>query len=277
MDGRLETATEARLPGGFERDGAWQRRVWLRAWSARDELDVFGDRSLRPAARATALLAGCVYLDDGRTHAGVDFVRDLTVGDREALLLQLRGLTLGQGLPCVLDCPSCGETMELTLRTQDLLVAASSAEGPWHTAAAPSGSVVTYRLPTGRDQEAVSARAATDPAGAAHELARRCARDGRVDDDAYDTVAARMSELDPQAEILIDVACPACNRSCQILFDTLSYIDGELGRARSRLRDEIHLLAFHYHWSEAEIVAMPRRSRVEYVENLVRALERAAS
>jgi hypothetical protein len=275
MSGRLGSATEARLPGGFERDGTWERRVWLRPWTARDELELFGE-PLRPAARTTALLGRCVYLDPGAAPAGPDFVRDLTIGDREALLLQLRGLTLGERLPCVLACPACGETMELTLRMRDLLVAPSTADGPWHTDPARSGAV-TFRLPTGRDQEEVAGQAENDPVGAARKLAGRCVRNGRLDDDAYDVVAARMAELDPQAEILIDVACPDCGRACQILFDTLSYLDGELRRARSRLRDEIHLLAFHYHWSESEILAMPRRARVEYVEHLLRTLDWSAA
>ncbi|AQA21988.1 hypothetical protein BTZ20_0501 [Rhodococcus sp. MTM3W5.2] len=41
------------------------------------------------------------------------------------------------------------------------------------------------------------------------------------------------------------------------------------------LRREIHYLAYHYHWSEREIMEMPRHRRQRYVTQLADEIERS--
>jgi hypothetical protein len=42
-------------------------------------------------------------------------------------------------------------------------------------------------------------------------------------------------------------------------------------RSASELYDEVHALAWHYHWSEAEILALPRVRRQSYMSRVDRA------
>jgi hypothetical protein len=42
-------------------------------------------------------------------------------------------------------------------------------------------------------------------------------------------------------------------------------------RSTSELYDEVHTLAWHYHWSEAEILALPRVRRQLYLSRVDRA------
>src|SRR5262245_14333832 len=100
---------EATLPHGIFRGGERRCDALLRAATGADEamlVESFADAST--AVRASALLGSCV-MQLGGEDADLADVRALAVGDREALLLQLRAATFGERVPCVLDCPECGE------------------------------------------------------------------------------------------------------------------------------------------------------------------------
>src|SRR5262245_27045023 len=104
MDG-IEPIT---LPGGFEHDGQWQRTVWLRPLTGRDEACAAEPPGPGgQAAAMTALLAQTMSVTEAGGPAGAAVARALTVGDREAALLHLRRITLGDRLSCVLTCPAC--------------------------------------------------------------------------------------------------------------------------------------------------------------------------
>jgi hypothetical protein len=278
MAERIEVA----LPGGYERDGAWQRAVWLRPWCGRDEawMAEEGGDGRSAAALSTALLARCLALDGGATPATPEFARALTVGDREALLLHLRRLTLGERLACVLHCPACGERLDLELRASDLLLPAYGREGREVEATVEAGAEVfhvRFRLPTGADQEAGGPLVAGDPERAERLVLERCvlevlAGDGRRIDELPRAVGRRlagvMAELDPQAELRLEADCPGCGAAFATLFDAGRYLQEEVARVGERLFHEVHTLASHYHWSEAEILAMTVRQRRRYLDLL---------
>src|SRR5687767_12541857 len=120
----IETA-EVTLPGGIALDGGWSRTARLRPLRGWDEEFLAeAGHSLLPAERTTALLARCLDAIGPVAPVTAATVRALTVGDREALLLHLRRLMLGERIACVLTCPmpGCGEALDLDLRVGDLLV-----------------------------------------------------------------------------------------------------------------------------------------------------------
>ena len=82
----------------------------------------------------------------------------LTVGQREALLLQLRSLTFGDRMSCVLRCPraECGERMDLDLRASELILDSPQKAAGIHEVAVDDW-LVKFRVPDGADQEAVAA------------------------------------------------------------------------------------------------------------------------
>jgi hypothetical protein len=278
-------AVEVTLPCGFAREGAWQRTVWLRPWTGRDELFLHEEaRGLPPAARATALLGRCVWLDGGERPAGPAFARALAAGDREALLLHLRRVTLGDALACVLSCPRCGDKLDLELSASALLLPPYPDAAEEHAARMGEGDAaleVRFRLPNGGDLEHAAARAVVDPEAAARELLARCVRSvadaaGRDVEGMPSAVAAelpgRMAALDPQAELLLDAECPHCGTAFQALLDAGEYVLQEAARACAQLFRQVHLLAFYYHWSEAEILSMAGSRRRRYLGLLADAL-----
>jgi hypothetical protein len=259
---RPDPVPEATLPHGVLRDREWRRDAVLRRPTGADEAALAG-RAASPAAGVSALLARCVETLGGEP-AGEDVVRGLTVGDREALLLQLRGATFGDRLACVVVCRTCEERMDVELSLAELLVAPYDHVAQTHEVQGEDGARVRFRLPTGADQEA--AAGAPDAEAGAALLLERCVMGAEVADPA--SVEAAMARLDPQSEVRLAADCPACGAPVDALLDAgalmLDELDGDDGLLR-----EVHALARHYHWSEGEILALevPRRRR--YLELLV--------
>ncbi len=77
-----------------------------------------------------------------------------------------------------------------------------------------------------------------------------------------------MQSLAPDVELTMEAECPECQRNFTIPFDLQEFFFGELSTSRELLRWEIHYLAYHYHWSEQDILAMSRDKRREYIEIL---------
>jgi hypothetical protein len=279
------------IPGGVWRHDslatdAPARELGLRPVDGEDETFLLDsmDRAA-PGTRATALLARCLTDSDAQQT-----VRSLTVGDREALLLHLRRLTLGETVDCAMDCPapSCGERLQLALRTSDLLVAPYADVRREYELSIDAGGAhyaVLFRLPNAGDLDWMASVAAADPAQAAQALFERCVtrtlRDGvdvpahALDPAVRDAVAAAMAEHDPQAEIELDLACPACGAAFAIVFDTAMFFLQELDQRALQLTREVHALASTYHWSEHDILRMPRRRRSVYLDLIADAAARA--
>lgn len=277
---------EVELPGGIRLEGSWRRDAVLRPLAGRDEAFLLQEgRALTPAARTTAVLARCLSRIGSVSRVTPDISRSLIIGDREALLLHLRRLTLGEKISCLLKCPACAEKLDLDLEVSELLLPPYGPATDAHEMSVPTddGSYrVRFRLPNGADQEQAAAVVAAAPESAAELVLGRCVQDivdERTGEPAQpipaavaDAVIKKMAELDPQAEILLDLVCPACGGSFGTSFDIGDYFYREFcGRERD-LHREIHLLAFHYHWSEREILRLTRRKRLIYLDLLSSAL-----
>jgi hypothetical protein len=267
----VSAACAITLPHGL-RDGPRRRsEAELRLPTGADEAYLHSAALRSRAEQVTGLLGRCVVrVEDVEGDDTV--VRRLTVGDREALLLGLRGLVFGDDLACVVDCPACGERMDLDLQVSDLLVTPYD-EAPeertigFEHEGRPLKAVV--RLPTGADQEAAARRADVE-AGVA-ELVSRCvvSVDEPVSPHALaDAVSGPLAAFDPQAEITIDTVCPACDEPVIALVDAAAVLLAELTVGDDRLIREIDAIARVYHWSEEEILGLDVRRRRRYLELL---------
>jgi hypothetical protein len=274
------------LPNGYWEGGALWREAHLRELTGNDHLFLMEEcHELLPAQWTTELLARCV-ISLGSKEATRDSVRSLTAGDREALLLHLRRLTLGDRLACVISCPECHEKLDLEIDVANILQPADSAPLQEHelTIRHESGesTIVRFRLPQGIDQETVAPLALTDVEAAADLLLRRCIVSvnnngevtGELPASVQECVATRMAELDGQAEINVLANCEGCGGSFSLVFDTATFLFQELEAEFQRLYREIHLLAFHYHWSPTDILKLSRRERRRFLELLDRELSK---
>src|SRR5262249_46988490 len=170
-------ASVVTLPIGLWADGVRHRRVVLRPLTGADEEFLLERVSLDSLAkRATALLARCVQRLGPWEPVLEEVVRQLPVGDREALLLHLRRLTYGDSLAPVLHCPhqECGERLDLALCVSDLLMEAVGELPEYTERSFDGGYSARFRLPRGADQEEVAELALRDPAAAGQRLLERC-------------------------------------------------------------------------------------------------------
>jgi hypothetical protein len=262
----VPNTVEVTLPTGLWVEGRRRQDAALRPPTGDDETFMLEEaEALSPARRTTALLTRCLVRLGPFEPPDAEHVRSLTVGDREALLLHLHRLAYGERLECVFTCPepACGELLDLELQVGDLVLPSYERARPEHEAGG-----LRFRVPTGGDLEVAAERAGESLDAAEQVLVERCALAGRPGE-ALDGLA----DLDPQADIRLEMTCPTCEHVFSVAFDAGDFLARELARDARALLREIHLLALHYHWPESELRAMPPRRRRRYLAVLAEGTE----
>jgi hypothetical protein len=282
------------LPNGFAFEGKWYWDAQLRTLNGDDEAAIRGfSPGLLPVERITMLLGRSLVKLGPKTKIDVNAIRALSVGDRDALLLHLRRLTYGDKIHSVLACPQagCGEKMDLELTVGDILVPANQhAKEVYEMELNEQDSAykIEFRLPTGADQEAVARMGISNPDSASMRLLQLCIRKMKKDGHKIESennlpvtvaeaISKRISELDPQAVILLKMPCPACKQEFVADFDIGDFFFRELTVHSQQVFREVHLLAWHYHWNERDILHMTRSRRQLYLNQLADALNSGKS
>lgn len=193
-----------------------------------------------------------------------------TVGRRDAHVLDLRRHTIGDRIEAYAECPSCRNGLEFEMSCAVLLTSAVTTDAAW-TRVEHDGRSWELRGPNSRDL--ALAIAAADPDQARRIILSRCVRGVPGDDErpAWTeanevALAGRLGELDPLAEVLIELRCEACGAQWQALFDTVTFFWHELQAKSRRLLQEVDLLARTYGWTEGEVLRMSEQRRGLYVE-----------
>jgi hypothetical protein len=223
-----------------------------------------------PADRALALLGAVA---EGEEH---DALGALTIGARDARLLELRARTFGRLLQAQTHCPACTEQLEFSLPVAELLAPRSGEPGGaagWHTLEAGAWRM-RFRLPLALDLAQLGAEAAAGDLRRA--LLERCVDEvahaaapatiGELPADVISALASRMEELDPCADIVLALQCARCGNAWRAPFDIVAYLWAEFGAHARRLLREVDALARAYGWREADILAMSSRRRRAYLE-----------
>jgi hypothetical protein len=83
-------------------------------------------------------------------------------------------------------------------------------------------------------------------------------------------IEARMAELAPGLDIELDAACPECGADFAGRLDLVPRLLGELCGSARLLEQEVHVIAWNYHWSEHGILGLARQKRRRYVELIER-------
>jgi hypothetical protein len=221
--------------------------VWLRG------------RDRHPVDRALVLLAAA---EPGQSAAEL---ASLSVGERDERLIALWEEQFGPLVPSLADCPRCQERVEFTLAIADLRVVSPETEPVLDLDYGERR--LRFRLPTSYDLAAIAR--CDDPDQARALLARRCLLDDDADALPEEIVAALADALaarDPQAEVLLDLACPGCGHAWQVIFDIVAFLWTEVAAEARRVLHAVDALARAYGWSEAEILALSPARRQLYLE-----------
>jgi len=240
----------------------------MSAPSAASLLDFWeAGQGLPPARRALLALSLGVA---GATPLALE---NLAVGERDRQLLRLRELLFGERMASYIACPECRERLEIDLSTEGLRVAsAPETEAP--IAVTHGQREVRFRLPNCGDVNAITT--IRDRTRAREVLAERCclfpaeAEAGPLPAEVVDAFESLAAEADPQADTRIQVSCPACGRTSEVLFDAGEYLWTEISAWARRTLREIHVLASAYGWREQDVLDLSPSRRRQYL-NLVMA------
>lgn len=203
----------------------------------------------------------------------------LPLGERDALLLELRAATLGCRMEGFAVCPACGAQLEFAVDAREL---AEGLKTPAAPAAKRKGMAVR---PANTLDLLASSAAASEEDARAILLARtacatakmteavKTAEDARRWLEAQprriaERLAKQFEQANAAAEIRLHLACAACGGSAALDLDVARYVLREIGAAARRLMAEIHELARAYGWSEATLAGMNGARRAAYLEML---------
>lgn len=285
----MDTHNAISLSGGYSLDGENHRTAEIHPVTGAEETFIheFGD-SLYPVELATALLTRCTSRIGPVRSVHEDIIRDLIIGDRERLLLNLRLLTLGDRIECNLECPSpdCGKKMDLELSIGNLLpppVPVETRNIERDIQVKGLNFTVIFRLPTVRDLEFSVLRDSSGPVSSSEHFFRNCIQELHADskasismDELDSTIRTAlrselvviMKELDPMSEITLRITCPNCGHEFSSTLDPTSIFTSEIRNRARMFYKEVHTLAFHYHWSESDIISMTSKKRRLYLDLL---------
>lgn len=216
-----------------------------------------------PTRRALTLLAATY------PGFGEDELFNLSIGERDGLLMDLREALFGSSMTCLAQCTQCAEQLEMAIDLADIRIKPTAKPVVPLTLELPDYRL-DFRLPTSQDLLLIESQ--TDLAAARQLLLERCLlmiqRDDQMQalndlpDEILNQVEAAMSDADSQADVQLALTCPACRNHWLSAFDIASFLWCEINAWAGRIINEVHLLAKAYGWRESDILALtPTRRR----------------
>jgi len=239
--------------------------------STQQVLDVWDQASGKKSEAQTQLLLSLI-----ESGTPAEPLSNLTIGERNHRLLELRQQLFGSKLEAYVECPKCDQALDLVFST-DQFGFDRARDLPAEQVIESGAITASVRLPNGHDLIAL-ANIETAEEGRAL-LFSRCLSDLRkdghaakiteLDEDDLSALETLIAELDPRMELLFDLNCPACANQWQAPLEVDVYLWHEFDTHARELLENIHLLARAYGWSESEILAMSEKRRRYYVERLL--------
>ena len=222
---------------------------------------------------------GLTLLSLAMPEASISQLANLTIGERDAALLDLRASLYGPQIESIAGCPQCSTQLQISFSTGDIRLEASSSPSPLTTHI--EGRSVTIRPLTSADLLAVgfessahlrrqallnrSVTVITDDSS--EKTPAQLANWGET---AQKAIAHLLATIDPQADIRIALDCSSCHHKWSSRFDIASHLWAEVDVFAQRLMAEVHALAFAYGWTERDILSMTPWRRQLYMGMLRR-------
>lgn len=207
----------------------------------------------------------------------IKVVAQLSIGERDAKLLQLREWLFGTRLINMTHCSKCAERVEWDMNTSDLYLQmpqVSSQSDVFYLEIQPFN--IRFRLPNSEDMIRATGNRAyqSNP----RQLLLECILEVKTNQGIFnaeelpgevlETLTQQIEKESPQANITILLNCPACTHEWESVFDIVSYLWTEIDNWAKHLLQEIYILARAFGWSERDIVNMSARRRQLYLEML---------
>ncbi len=199
----------------------------------------------------------------------------LSIGQRDTRLLKLRNSLFGSSLHNTIECPDCNSKMEWDMNLQDLIILA--ADNPEISAEHVLKVIdlqVRFRLPNSRDISMILSENGKELKS--YSLLEKCIMDIKqvkrekkiksIPENVIDALGDKIPELDPAAEIRMNITCPSCGYKWEAIFDIMSYLWSEIDNWAQKTLQEVYILASAFGWSEKDILNMDAGRRQVYIE-----------
>lgn len=194
--------------------------------------------------------------------------RALPIAELDVLLLELRRRLIGDVVSAEARCSAteCAARVDISFSIAGYLAhhaptptseVISTDEPGWYRMADED---LAFRIPQVADHLAIAGSA--DPE---HALVARCIR-GTPTSEQRARIEAAMEAMAPSLYADLAGVCPECGVAVAATFDPLRYILRELRDQSATIYDDVSVIAHHFHWSEAEILALPKPRRMRYAE-----------
>jgi hypothetical protein len=254
---------------GPRRDGGGADRATVRRLVDRTAIAVLNaweaGAAEHPPDRAPSLLHSLGVA----TEASVE---QMTVGQCDCRLFELRRRLFGDPLELVATCPACATEVELMLSLADIQPPAVAQPAPPITLVHDDYELVC-RIPVNADLRAL---AALGDSGQVGDLVERCLLQARTLDGSpvgvgelpeavMNAAVQAMAAGDPGAQTELGIRCP-CGSEWVEELDVREILWTDLSDWVGRTLTEVHQLALSYGWSETEILAMGSWRRRWYLE-----------
>jgi hypothetical protein len=255
------------LPGGLV-EGEKRQRQYL-FWPVSGALELALAETAETAAsipEAVTRILALALQELGGQPVDEERAASLCVADRQFLMRRLEQHLGFSGGWFHADCTACGARFDFHLNYAELPVQEAGADYPWATVD-HQGRTLRFRLPTGRDQERLT-RIPDERACSWLLRQLACAPEplGEVDASLVDSVETALEAVAPAVVVQVQACCPECGANTAVDLDPYRVVR----RQSEDLLHQVHRIALHYHWSEAEILGLPHSRRQRYLEMIDR-------
>jgi hypothetical protein len=214
--------------------------------------------------------------------SSVQVMAKLSLGERDSRLMALREKLFGTQLHNLSNCPFCNQQVEWISGLSDIGFQHQQQTVIHQKSAIQSFEYkhddfeIEYRLPTSEDiyLDNHYSHQQTDPKKMISACIISAMKDNQPTDPEqlpeilHKKLAAEMEKNDPQSEISIQLHCPECDNSWQSAFDISIYLWKEIDHWANQLLDDVYILAYHFGWSEHDILTMHPHRRQFYLNKL---------
>ena len=184
----------------------------------------------------------------------------MPLGERNALLLEVRAATLGRRMDAVAECPKCSALLEFSLDVLELEKQLEAQCAEVEANSAKSG------VRPANTEDLIATRGAVSEVEALAILVARTVEASAANADGV--AMEKLERMNAAAEIRVELACTECPAIVVMDLDIAQFLLKEIASAARRLMTEIHELALAYGWSERAIANMSAWRRATYLEML---------
>jgi hypothetical protein len=241
----------------------------MRCLTATDAIRIWESSQRQPSAAKIISVLAVAFPEERKEE-----LARLTLGQSNRHLLDLREQIFGSHLNASSTCSNCGTRFEFDLTTDLLRQGNEDQESEFELTSDQYR--VWFRLLNLEDLKLAGEVDSVDTAR--QWLVRRCVLKaslgeqvvtaGELPDQVITDLAERLAVSDPEAELLINLACPSCGFEFELPFDISSFFCTEIDAEAQRLLREVHALAHGYGWREADILEMAAPRRQFYLDML---------